>query len=216
MNSNLRASSLIALLILVSLPASAEEGRFDLGVRFNVLVGNGDPTNDVVGPGLFGHYNFNERWSLGFALDFVDEFDIERSPGFLGIETDPAIGVIDSKASSNGVKLWIERNYRRPGKRFELFWGVGLGVDSIDAKNARGATADGGTFDISIDTGTEPIALGTVGLRLRVGQRNALEIALTADQHFADWTVTDNVSGATVSKDDYFLTGIHLGWLIRF
>lgn len=209
----LAASGLIFLAL--SLPATAEESRFDLGLRLNLLGGSGDPTNDVLGGGLFGHYELNERWSLGFSLDYSDEFDIERSPASLGLVQDPSAEVVDSKASFIGGKIWIERVYRREG-RTEWFWGVGVGADSIDVNPATGPLADGGTFDITIDAGTDLIVLGTAGLRLKVGQRGAFEFALRADQHFADWKVIDRVSGAMANVSNYTLTGAHIGWIYRF
>ena len=36
------------------------------------------------------------------------------------------------------------------------------------------------------------------------------------DQHFADWDITDRVSGATASIDDYLLKGVHLAFAYRF
>ena len=54
------------------------------------------------------------------------------------------------------------------------------------------------------------------GLRWRQGQRYGLELSLRADQHFADWTVTDRVSGQTGTVDDYTAKGVALGAAWRF
>ena len=48
------------------------------------------------------------------------------------------------------------------------------------------------------------------------GERFLFEPALRLDQHFADWDVTDRVSGATASIDDYLLKGVHLAFAYRF
>lgn len=213
----LRALAVNGLILsALSLPVEAQESRFDLGLRLNLLGGSGNPTNDVLGGGLFGHYKLNERWSAGFSLDQVDEFDIERSPTFLGLVQEPSVGDIDSKGSSTGARGWIERAYRRDGRRTEWFWGVGVGADSIDVDPVVGPLAGGGTFDITIDAGTDLIVLGTAGLRLNVGKRSAFEFALRVDQHFADWKVLDRVSGRTATVSDYTLTGAHVGWIFRF
>ena len=93
---------------------------------------------------------------------------------------------------------------------------MGAGVNSVDVDDQAGLLAGGGSFDIAIDAGTEWVASASVGLRVRVGERFLFEPALRLDQHFADWDVTDRVSGATASIDDYLLKGVHLAFAYRF
>ncbi len=208
--------SVLSLGMAVAPPVMAGEQPFDLGLRFNILVGNGNPTNDVVGYGMHGHYSFNDSWRLGYSLDYVEEFDIERSPGFLGLVTAESIGVIDSKGTSTGVRIWGERMLGDPSRRGRFFVGAGLGYDSIDIDPVSGPLEDGGTFDVVIDAGGQLLVTSSFGWRFDVGRRNALEVALRAERHFADWQVLDRVSGARTTVDDYTLTGIHFGWLFRF
>lgn len=49
-----------------------------------------------------------------------------------------------------------------------------------------------------------------------LGRRWNLEYGVQADQHFADWKITDRVSGRTGSIDDYTTYGLHLGLTFRF
>jgi hypothetical protein len=67
-------------------PALTQDGKFDLGLRANILAGDGEPTNDVLGYGLFGHVPLNDRWSIGFAIDHSPEFDVERTAKIVGFE----------------------------------------------------------------------------------------------------------------------------------
>ena len=198
-------------------PVLAEDDRrWDTGIRLNIIGGSGKPTNDVLGYGVLGRYRLDDRWTLGLGVDISDEFDIERTPELVGLEQDPDAPVIDSTGSSEGLNAWIERRYGGDDRRLQWFWAVGAGVNSVDVDDQAGLLAGGGSFDIAIDAGTEWVASASVGLRVRVGERFLFEPALRLDQHFADWDVTDRVSGATASIDDYLLKGVHLAFAYRF
>ena len=198
-------------------PVLAEDDRrWDTGIRLNIIGGSGKPTNDVLGYGVLGRYRLDDRWTLGLGVDISDEFDIERTPELVGLEQDPDAPVIDSTGSSEGLNAWIERRYGGDDRRLQWFWTVGAGVNSVDVDDQAGPLASGGSFDIAIDAGTEWVASASVGLRVRVGERFLFEPALRLDQHFADWDVTDRVSGATASIDDYVLKGVHLAFAYRF
>ena len=77
---------LLAMAAAEPLPLEAEERRFDLGLRANVLTGDGEPTNDVLGYGLVARVPLGEHWSLGLGLDHSPEFDVERTEKILGFE----------------------------------------------------------------------------------------------------------------------------------
>jgi hypothetical protein len=207
-------ASWIGVVLLAGASAGAQE-RFDLGVRFGVLAGDGEPTNDVLGYGLVGRWPLGELWSLGVGLDHSPEFDVERTPRMLGIEQDPTLEVIDSKATSTGLRAWMERRYPRPG-RLEWFWGAGAGVDSIDVDDVAGRDAAGGDFLIRTEAGTELHVGALAGLRFRMGRSWYGEAALRAEQHFADWKLTEATTGRTATVDDYLLTGIHFALSRRF
>jgi hypothetical protein len=212
-----KAMVILALVIpgLAAAPTAAENGRFALGLRVNVVAADGKPANDIPGAGLFGHYRLSDRWSLGFALDHSPKFDVERPYEFLGLAGDPEAGEIDADGTSTAVSGWIERVYGRPERRTEWFWGVGGGVVAVDVDDVEGPLADGGSYAITEDVGTELVASARAGLRLRFRRWDA-EASLGLDQHFTDWTVRDRVSGRTTSLDDYQVTGIRLGARYRF
>ncbi len=207
---------LLALLALIVVPATAQGDGFDLGLRYNVVGGDGEPTNDALGYGVFGRYRLNERWAIGAAVDITDELDVERTARLVGLVQDPDVKVIDSLGESTAVTVWIERIYARPSGRWEWFWTAGAGFNSVDVTDASGPLAGGGTFDIQTVTDTELLLALSGGFRWFFASEWGLEVALRADQHFADWTLTDRVSGATGTVDDYLVRGVHLGVLYRF
>jgi len=165
-------------------------------------------------------YSGDAGWTTagpwGSESTFPTNFDIERTPELVGLAQDPDAPVIDSKGWSEGLNAWIERRYGGDDRRLQWFWTAGAGINSVDVEDQAGQLAGGGTFDVAIDAGTELVASASVGLRVRFGQRFLFEPALRFDQHFADWDITDRVSGATASIDDYLLSGVHLAFAYRF
>jgi hypothetical protein len=145
-----------------------------------------------------------------------DEFDIERTPELVGLVQDREAPVVDSKGSSEGISAWVERRYGGDSRRVQWFWTAGVGVNSVDVEDQAGPLAGGGTFDVAIDADTELVASASLGLRVRLGQRFLFEPALRLDQHFADWHVTDRVTGAAASIDDYLRKGVHLAFAYTF
>ncbi|HWM92869.1 MAG TPA: outer membrane beta-barrel protein [Thermoanaerobaculia bacterium] len=211
----IRVSLALALLVLVPALAGAQTGSFDLGVRPVLLLGDGTPANDIPGYGVFGHYRLSDRWRLGFAVDRA-EYDFETPAKILGLEQSRDESAIDSLAESTTVSAWLERAFPRPSGRSEWFLGAGLGFASIDVPDASGPLQNGGRFDIHTEADSEVVVQLLAGIRRQLGQRWALEFALRGQQHFADWTVTDSVSGRTGSIDDYTTHGGHLGLSFRF
>lgn len=206
----------IGLLCLNAAPAAAAEGAFDLGVRANVLVGNGEPTNDMLGYGLFARFRVGSGWRVGVGVDHAPEFDVEGVAELVGQSQDPAAEVIDAKASSTVVRAWLERSYPSAGGGFEWFWTVGAGVGNVEVDDVSGPRAGGGTFTVDTDAGTEVIAAGSLGLRWFLARMVALEVAGRLDYHFADWALEETVSGATATVDDYLVSGGHVGLTFRF
>jgi hypothetical protein len=205
-----------ALLTPLAVPLDAQEpGRFDLGVRLDLSLADGEPANDIPGYGLVGHWRPSERWAIGFAVDLA-EYDFEEPAKLLGIAQDPTVQVVDAKADGTTVSVWFERTLGVAGPRGHWFWGAGVGFASIDVPDARGPVAGGGTFDVETDAGTEIVASVLGGRRFRFGERAALDFTLHLDQHFADWQVRDRVSGRTGSVDDYFTYGGNLAFVLSF
>lgn len=211
-------STLLACICLLAAMAdagNAQSERFDVGLRGVLMVADGEPANDIPGAGVFAHYRLGDRWSLGFAVDRA-EYDFEQPARVVGIEQDPSLAPIDVVAESTTFSSWLERTYRRQGRPTAWFWGAGVGLASIDVPVATGPRRDGGTFDIRTDAATEVIASLSAGMRRNLGDRWLVELALRADQHFADWKLRDSVSGASAVVDDYLAFGAHLGVGFRF
>jgi hypothetical protein len=206
----------IGLVGLTAAPAAAADGAFDHGVRANLHVGNGEPTNDMLGYGLFARFRVGEAWRVGVGVDHSPEFDVEGVAALVGQSQDPAAEVVDAKASSTVVRAWLERSYPNASGRFEWFWTVGAGVANVEVDDVSGPRAGGGTFTVDTDAGTEIVAAGSLGLRWFFVRMVALEVAGRLDYHFADWTLQETVSGATATVDDYLVTGGHVGFTFRF
>ena len=205
-------------LFLLAGSVSAESGKFEIGPRFSILTAGGEPANDIPQIGAFLRYKLNDRWWLGFGVENSDEFDFERPAELLGLVQDPAVKVIDAKGSSTAFLAWIERVYGNDQRRLTWFWTAGVGFNSVDVNPVSGPLAGGGTFDLVTDAGSEFILSLGGGLRYYLGKnrRSALELAIRADQRFADWTIVDRQSGAVGTIDDYLASGLHFGYSFRF
>ena len=116
----LHCTALVALAALTfKNPASAQDRRFDLGLRGIITAADGEPANDIPGYGVFGHYRLNDRWALGFAVDQT-EYDFEEPARIVGLQQDPDLPPVDVKAEATVVSAWLQRNFER--------WFVGAGL----------------------------------------------------------------------------------------
>jgi hypothetical protein len=197
-------------------PSAAEErSRFDLGLRANIMAGDGEPTNDVPGFGLFGHFRLDENWSVGFALDHSPEFDVERTAEIVGFEQRGEEDEIDSKGTSTTLSAWIERSY---GERFEWSWGVGAGVSDVEVDPLEGLRPSGAPFRVETEAGTEMLLIANAGLRHWFGaaRRWSWSAEIRLEQRWGGWVLHEVHSGLTEEIDDYLLSGIHFGLSRRF
>lgn len=211
------ATGALALTLAALWPAAAgaQSERFDLGVRAVLVAADGEPANDIPGYGFFGHYRMSDRWRLGVAVDLA-EYDFEEPAKLAALEQDPSLDPIDVLAESTTLSVWAERDFGQAGGPTDWFLGAGLGFASIDVPDAAGPLRGGGRFDIQTEADTEIVVQLLAGVRRRLGSRLAFEFALRADQHFADWQLTDRVSGRTATVDDYLALGGHFGFSVRF
>jgi hypothetical protein len=200
------------LLAAAAAGAQAGDSRWELGARYLVLNAGGEPTNDIAGGGIFARYRLNDRWLLGFAADSLSG-DYERPYEFVGLSSPEEI---DSTVDAQVFSGWVEREHGRPDGRLRWFWSFGLGFSSPDTEDITGPTTGGGSFDITTDAGSETMVLLGAGLRRRIGSAWRLEVAARAEQHFADWQITDRVSGRTGGIDDYTNYGVQLGFTYGF
>ena len=177
-----------------------------------ILNAGGEPANDLTGTGAYARYRFSDRWLFGFAVDSITG-DYERPYEFVGLTSPEEIdGTIDTLFWSG----WLEREYGNPDRRLRWFWSAGLGFSSPEADDVTGPSTGGGTFDVATDAGSETLVFVGGGLRRRLGSRWSLEASVRANQHFADWKITDRVSGRSGSIDDYTTIGAQIGLGFRF
>jgi len=179
-----------------------------VGARSMVIVGEGQPANDMIGYGAIGRWEFRDSWHLGLALDSV-EFDYETPYRVLGIES---VEEIDPSNEFMRISVLVERRYERPDSPWIWFWTAGAGFASIDVgANAVGTTPDGQSFDIATTAEDETHFFVGGGLRRAFGQHWALEAAVTLQHHTTDYQLTDIVSGATGSIGSQTPYGLTLG-----
>ena len=205
----------VIALFLGSACLFAQDPRWDAGVRANIVTASGEPANDILSTGLYVHYYLSNDWALGFAYDRAD-YDFERPWLVLGFEQDPDVEVIDTTTESTVISAWGERLYGSAPHVHTWFLGAGLGHASPDVADVQGPLANGGTFDITTDAGTEILAMVSAGVRRHFGNHISVELALRLDHHFAEWDVLDRVSGRTAQTGDYTAYGLHVGFGTRF
>lgn len=184
---------------------------WEAGLGGGIAVGDGEPANDMTTFGVFARKDLGAGWAVRLAAQ-QSLFDFERPAKLLGIVQDPADDTADAAALSISPSMWLERGYRSPQSAHEWLWGVGFGAVQLLVGDADGDVQGGGTFDIETDPGTEVFAGLELGYRNHLSPRWTLELLARGEQHFADWSLEDQVSGATGSVGDYpvwaFLLGV--------
>jgi hypothetical protein len=186
--------------------AQEQSSRFDIGVRGVILLGKGEPANDMTGVGLMGRWRFREGWYAGVALDRV-KFDYETPERVLGIT---AATVVDGSNELSRTSLLLDRVYDSDG-RWDWYWRIGVGFASVDVPNVSGATLSGGTYDIATVADDEVHIMAGGGLRRPIGQHWILESTLTFEHHDTDYRLTDRISGASGAMGSHSPYGIAVG-----
>lgn len=186
------------------------EVRWDFGYRAGVILGKGEPANDLTVLGnLFARRSLGEMWALEGWIETVSG-DFERPAKSIGLEQDTSLAAIDADLSILSFGLACERSLCET-ERSNLFGLLGVGLSSIDAGDASGPLQGGGTFDIRTDGGTEGLLTLGVGYRHSFSRKWSFEAQARYDRHLADWELDDRVSGVSGSIDDYSTWGFLLG-----
>lgn len=202
-------TGLFATMVANAPAATAAENQYEIGLRGNVLLGDGVPANDILGYGLIGRYYLNDGWFIGAALDTAD-FDFERPYRILGIEQDPNVKAIDAKASTVVLSASIGRQYGNTDRGFDWFWTAGLGLGFPDVENAFGPTDTGGAFLVTTDAGTEYHLMSALGSTYHFSPQWSVTAAARLEYHVMDYKVTDQVSGTTGTVDSQTPIGAYL------
>ena len=139
----------IFLLLFILTPAAhSDETRYEIGLRANVLLGDGVPANDILGLGVVGRYRLKDGWFIGAGLDLYD-YDFERPWRVVGLEQDPNVDTIDASADNTVLSGSIGRLYNETDHGFDWFWTLGIGLASPNVDDVAGPTDVGGTFDLT-------------------------------------------------------------------
>lgn len=206
--------ALLASLLLA--PATqADEPRYEFGLRANVLLGDGKPANDILGAGLIGRQNRGNGWFVGGSLDTY-AFDFERPASYLGIRQDPDVDVVDAKATSTVLGGFMGREYGDANNGWRWFWSVGVGAGFGSVENVSGPIDGGGSFDLTIDRGTEVHLQGALGTSWYFTSQWSASFTARVEHHFMDVNITDNISGAKTSIDSQSPVGASMSLNYRF
>ena len=209
-----KLTAVLAMTILSSV-TSAQESKVDIGLRANVLLGDGVPANDILGAGVIGRYRLNNGWFIGAGIDGY-KYDFERPASVLGISQDPNEDVIDAKADSTVLFGSFGRLYNETDRGFDWFWSLGAGFSSPSVEDVSGPTDTGGTFDLTFDVGNEIHLMGTLGTSYNFSKSWSTSFAARVEHHFMDVLVTDLVTGATAKIDSQSPVGAYLSLNYRF
>jgi len=212
---NIKTALSASLVLATVLCGQAQaESKFELGLRGNVLLGDGVPSNDILGYGIIGKYDLADGWFLSGTLDAYD-YDFERPYRTVGLSQDPNVKTIDSKIKSTTLGAAIGRHFGDKSG-FDWFWSAGVGVGFPDSSNVSGPTDVGGTFDLVIDAKTEIQIMGTLGTTYYTSGRWSFTAAARAEHHFLDITVIDQVTGNTGKVESQTPLGAYLSVNVAF
>jgi len=202
-------------LVLMTGVSQAEDSKIEMGLRANVLLGDGVPANDILGLGVIGRYRLDNGWFIGAGIDAY-EFDFERPWKIVGLVQDPDVPTIDASADSTVFNGSIGRLYNETDHGFDWFWTLGLGFSSINVDDVVGPTDTGGTFDIIFDAANEIHLMATVGSSYNFSAKWSTSFAARVEHHFMDVLITDRVSGNTAKLDSQSPIGAYLSLNYKF
>ena len=213
----IRCTVLVALTFAVAtislMPVTASAAGLEISGRADIRGGSGKPVNDVLGYGVVLRYPLSTPgWYVGATVDTSPDFDVEFPLTFLNLDGPDE----DSVGTSTMIMAFAERRYGEGTKRVQPFWSLGLGINSIDVDPLVGVLDNGDNFDLRTDAGTETVLEGSVGLRLQFGPHWSATTSLMLQHRIADWSLVEQVSGATTTVDDYTMKGIYFGLGYRF
>ena len=205
-----RMAVVTVLVLLSSITTShGQESKWEVGLRDNVMLGDGLPANDMLGFGVISRYYLNDGWFAGAALDTTD-FDFEHTSAILGISQDPAVKAIDAVASNTIFSAFMGRQYEDMSKGFDWFWTAGLGVGFPDVEDVSGPVDGGGTFNITTKSGTEIHLIASLGTSYHFSSIWSASFAARVEQHFMDHTLTDSVTNTTTTVDSQTPVGLSI------
>lgn len=189
-----------------SVAEQADDRKWSLGYRFELLTADGSPANDMMGSGVFAQYHIGNDYRVEWAFEYV-EYDFEDPQRYLGFPRG-ATEDVDSRMRSTLISLRVERALLDANKSLRpyVFAGLGMGYTVID--DVRG-NHDGQSFDINAEGGIETVPDAGVGIRYQ-GRRFMMDGGIRIERHLTDWDLEDRLSGVRGEVGDYTAWG---GWI---
>lgn len=209
-----RTAIYLVSFLLVS-TAYSDEARYEIGLRANVLLGDGVPANDILGAGVIARYRLTNGWFIGAGIDTY-AFDYERPWRIVGLAQDPNVATIDASADSTVLNGSIGRLYNETNHGFDWFWTLGIGFASVNVDDVVGPTDTGEAFDIMTDAGSEIHLMATLGSSYNFSDSWSASFAARVEHHFMDVLITDRVSGNTAKLDSQSPIGAFFSLNYRF
>lgn len=195
--------------------SDAEESKWELGARGNVMLGDGIPANDMLGYGVIGRYYRNNGWFVGASLD-TTAFDFEHVASLVGIRQDPAEKSIDADATNTILGGFLGRQYGNTERGFDWFWTAGISVGFPEVDPVTGPVDGGGIFTITTDAGTEFHLTSSLGTSYHFSPAWSASLMGRLEHHFTNYTLTDSVSGATRAIDSQTPMGVSISVNFKF
>lgn len=203
----MRAFALLSLILATG--ACSEPVASDLwsaGYRFELLTADGDPANDMVGSGVFLHYDVSDGIGVELAFEYV-EYDFESPQRYLGL---PRVEgeKEDARTRSTLISMRVRKTWKPTRLNLHplLFAGVGMGYTVID--DVQGGEGEG-AFDINAEGGIETVPGCGVGL-LYCRNNWTLDGGIKVERHIVDWDLENRLTGVIGEVGDYTAWG---GWL---
>jgi len=217
MNANRIAQEMIIFLTLVLAAGigQADESKYELGLRGNVLLGDSVPANDILGAGVIARYSLNNGWFIGAGFDAY-EYDFERPWKVMGLRQDPNVDVIDASADNSVLSGSFGRLYNKTDRGFDWFWTLGVGFASPGVDDVAGLTDTGESFDLMFDVGDEIHLMASLGTSYNFSASWSASFTARVEHHFMDVLVTDRISGNTAKIDSQSPIGASISLNFRF
>ncbi len=216
--SNLQKSKGIAIFMVLCLLAPtvySDDTHYEIGLRANVLLGDGVPANDIMGAGVIGRYRLQGGWFIDAGIDLYD-YDFERPWRVVGVEQDPNVDTIDAAADNTVLSGSIGRFFKETDHGLDWYWTFGIGFASPNVDDVAGPTDTGGAFDLTFDVGNEIHLMATLGTSYKFSESWSASFAARVEHHFMDVLITDRISGNTAKVDSQSPLGAYISLNYRF
>jgi len=197
--------------VQISLANEGDADKYQLGFHAGISLAAGEPFNDSILVGLSGKYHLKDKWLVTMGVDYL-QFDFENPAYHIGL---PADKVKDGSFTEYIISVGAQREFSKIWKMTPFVSG-GLGIGIISEEDVSGTHSGGTPYTIKSDVGTEFIPNLGGGFRLPTSENTSFEFGLRVDYHITDWTITDSLSPATGTMDDFLAYGINFGFVYDF